>query len=172
MRNLILTGAIALSAALATSALARPMTAVDLATLKRISAPTASPDGRWVVFQLTETAPDSYDRTTGLWLVDRRAKDASPVRVADVAGKNESSPSFGMGGTLFFIADASGSDQIWSINTRSMNRPPFRSPMKRPMLQALNCHLMGAKFSLGATSPVNAQVSAVTPRTRALRRSR
>ncbi len=123
MQNLILPSAIALSAALVTPTLARPMTAVDLATLKRVAAPSASPDGRWVAFQMTETAPEAYDRTTGLWLVDRLAKDAKPVRVADASGKNESAPSFGKDGTLFFISDASGSDQIWSIDTQSMAAP-------------------------------------------------
>ena len=59
MRNLLLTSALALTAALSTPALARPMTEVDLATLKRVAAPTASPDGRWVVFQMTETEAET-----------------------------------------------------------------------------------------------------------------
>src|SRR3546814_1987665 len=46
------------------SDLARPMTEVDLATLKRVAAPTASPDGRWVVFQMTETEDATYKRST------------------------------------------------------------------------------------------------------------
>ena len=91
------------------------MTEVDLATMKRVAAPAASPDGRWVAFQITETAPQTYKRSTGLWLVDRKAKGAQPVRIADVAGKNESSPAFGPDGLLYFISDASGSDQIWRV---------------------------------------------------------
>ncbi|MDP3783417.1 MAG: S9 family peptidase, partial [Sphingopyxis sp.] len=94
MRNHILTSAVALAAALSTPAFARPMTEVDLATLKRVAAPTASPDGRWVVFQMTETEAATYKRATGLWLVDRNAKDAAPVRVADTAEKNETAPAF------------------------------------------------------------------------------
>lgn len=93
MRNHLLSGAAALTAVLsATPAFARPMTEVDLATMKRVAAPAASPDGRWVAFQITETAPESYKRSTDLWLVDRKAKGALPVRIADVASKNESSP--------------------------------------------------------------------------------
>jgi dipeptidyl aminopeptidase/acylaminoacyl peptidase len=124
MRNHLIPSAIALAAILsATPAFARPMTEVDLATLKRVAAPTASPDGRWVVFQMTETAPETYKRSTGLWLVDRKAKDAKPVRIADVAGKNETSPAFHPDGTLFFVSDASGSDQVWRIDTRSLASP-------------------------------------------------
>ena len=33
----------------------RAMTAEDLITLKRVGAPTASPDGKWVIFQQTDT---------------------------------------------------------------------------------------------------------------------
>lgn len=116
MRNLILPSAIALAAALSTPAFARPMTAVDLATLNRVAAPTASPDGRWVVFQMTETAPESYKRSTGLWLVDRNAKNAQPVRVADTPDKNETSPAFHPDGSLYYVSNASGTDQIWRID--------------------------------------------------------
>ncbi len=123
MRNLILTSAITLAAALSAPALARPMTEVDLATLKRVAAPTASPDGRWVVYQMTETAPETYKRSTGLWLVDRNAKDGAPVRVADTAEKNESAPAFHKDGMLFFLSNASGKSQIWRIDLQSMTSP-------------------------------------------------
>lgn len=123
MRNFILPSAIALAAALSAPALARPMTEVDLATLKRVAAPTASPDGRWVVYQMTETAPESYKRATGLWLVDRKAKDGQPVRVADTADKNETAPAFHKDGMLFFLSNASGTSQVWRIDLQSMNTP-------------------------------------------------
>ena len=113
MRNHILTSAIALAAALSTPAFARPMTEIDLATLKRVAAPTASPDGRWVVFQMTETEPKTYKRSTGLWLIDRGAQGAAPVRVADTADKNETAPAFHPDGSLYFISNASGKSQVW-----------------------------------------------------------
>lgn len=118
MRNHILTSAIALAAALSTPAFARPMTEVDLATLKRVAAPTASPDGRWVVFQITETAPETYKRATGLWLVDRNAKDAAPVRVADTADTNETAPTFHPDGSLYFLSNASGKSQVWRVDPK------------------------------------------------------
>ena len=123
MRNLILPSAIALAAALSTPAAARPMTEVDLATLKRVAAPTASPDGRWVVFQMTETAAETYKRSTGLWLVDRNAKDAKPVAIADAAGKNETSPAFHPDGSLYFLSDASGTSQVWRVDPKSAGAP-------------------------------------------------
>lgn len=119
MRNHILCSAAALAVALSAPAFARPMTEVDLATLKRVAAPTASPDGRWVVYQMTETEAETYKRSTGLWLIDRNAKAAAPVRVADTAGKNETAPAFDKDGTLFFISNASGNDQVWRIDPKS-----------------------------------------------------
>lgn len=119
MRNHILCSAIALAAALSTPAFARPMTEVDLATLKRVAAPTASPDGRWVVFQMTETEAETYKRSTGLWLVDRNAKDAKPVAIADTAGKNETAPAFDKDGILYFLSNASGKSQVWRIDPKA-----------------------------------------------------
>jgi dipeptidyl aminopeptidase/acylaminoacyl peptidase len=117
MRNHILISALAL-AALSTPALARPMTEVDLATLKRVAAPTASPDGRWVVFQMTETDAATFKRATGLWLVDRNGKDAAPVRIADTADKNETAPAFHPDGSLYFLSNASGKSQVWRIDPK------------------------------------------------------
>jgi len=119
MRNHLLASAIALAAALSSPAFARPMTEVDLATLKRVAAPTASPDGRWIVYQMTETEAETYKRSTGLWLVDRNAKDAQPVRIADAPGKNETSPAFDKDGALFFLSNASGADQVWRIDPKT-----------------------------------------------------
>lgn len=119
MRHHILTSALALTAALSAPALARPMTEVDLATLNRVAAPTASPDGRWVAYQMTETAQDSYKRSTGLWLVDRDAKNAAPVRVADIADKNESAPAFHPDGSLYFLSNASGKSQVWRVDPKT-----------------------------------------------------
>src|SRR3546814_6855578 len=119
MRNHLLTGAIALTAALSAPAMARPMTEVDLARLKRVAAPAASPDGRWVAFQITETEGETYKRSTGLWLVDRNAKNAKPAPIADTAVKNESSPAFDKDGFLYFLSNASGKDQVWRVDPKA-----------------------------------------------------
>ncbi|PKP98967.1 MAG: peptidase S9 [Alphaproteobacteria bacterium HGW-Alphaproteobacteria-13] len=118
MRNPVLISAFALSAALSAPASARPMTDVDLATLNRVAAPAASADGRWIAFQMTETEGESYQRSTGLWLIDRNARGAEPVRIADTPGKNESDPAFHPDGSLFFLSNSSGSDQVWRIDPK------------------------------------------------------
>jgi dipeptidyl aminopeptidase/acylaminoacyl peptidase len=47
----------------------RPMTHEDLWLMPRVSAPVPSPDGRWVVFSVTESAYDAKDVKTDLWIV-------------------------------------------------------------------------------------------------------
>lgn len=99
-----------------TSALARPMTAEDLATLKRLSAPSVSPNEKWVSFQVTETEQETYDRSTALYLLNLHTPDASPVRVADKPNASEHSPAFSAdGNTLYYLSDASGSEQLWHV---------------------------------------------------------
>ncbi len=95
---------------------AKPMTAQDLATLKRVGAPTISQDENWIAFGVTETDPESYERSTALYLLDLTTPNAAPVRIADKAGASEHSPSFSADGkTLYYLSDASKSEQLWQI---------------------------------------------------------
>src|SRR3546814_17665585 len=68
---------------------------------------------------MTETEADTYKRSTGLWLVDRNAKNAKPAPIADTAGKNESSPAFDKDGFLYFLSNASGKDQVWRVDPKA-----------------------------------------------------
>lgn len=109
----LLTVGTILSAPLAS---ARPMTAVDLATLKRVGAPVVSPDEKWTAFGVTETDPQSYERSTALYLLDLTKPSAAPVRVADKAGASEHDPAFSADGQrLYYLSDASKSEQLWQI---------------------------------------------------------
>ncbi|MEQ1725777.1 MAG: S9 family peptidase [Sphingopyxis sp.] len=111
---------IALTAA--ASAQARPMTADDLATMARVAEPVASPDGRWVVYQQSDTDAASYARTTGLWLVGT-APASQPVRIADIEGANESTPAFSADGRrLYFLSGQSGKDQLWFVDVAADGR--------------------------------------------------
>ena len=100
----------------AQTASARPMTAEDLATLKRVGEPAVSPDQRWTAFSVTETEPENYARSSALYLLDMSAKNSSPVRIADQKGHSEHGPSFSADSkSLYYLSDASGSDQLWRV---------------------------------------------------------
>ena len=98
------------------TAAARPMTAEDLATLKRLGAPDVSPDEKWAAFQVTETEPETYKRSTAIYLLDLYTPNATPIRVADKADASEHSPAFSKDSkALYYLSDASGSEQLWRI---------------------------------------------------------
>jgi dipeptidyl aminopeptidase/acylaminoacyl peptidase len=93
---------------------ARPMTATDLATLRRLAAPTVSPDGRWAAYQLSETDLAANRRSNDLFLIDLGSRGARPVRIASAPDSNEHDPRFSADGRwLYFLSNASGSEQLW-----------------------------------------------------------
>ncbi|WP_417611021.1 prolyl oligopeptidase family serine peptidase [Parasphingorhabdus sp.] len=92
------------------------MTAEDLATLKRMGSVTVSPDEKWAAFDVTETEADSYERSNALYLLALDDPAATPTRVADKPGKSEHSPAFSEDGSLYYLSDASGSEQLWHVD--------------------------------------------------------
>jgi len=96
------------------AAAARPMTVTDLATMRRLGAPTVSPDGRWAAYQVRETDLAANKGRTHLWLLDLSRKGTAPAAIAAPADKNQHDARFsGDGKWLYFLSNASGSDQIW-----------------------------------------------------------
>src|SRR3954452_2409282 len=116
MKKLMLASLAALALAHAPAASARPITATDLATMRRLASPSASPDGRWVVYQLSETDLAANRRRTDLFLVDLTRPDAAPARIASTPDHNEHDPHFSADGRwIYYLSDASGSDQLWRV---------------------------------------------------------
>ncbi len=119
MKTLLLAGFAAL-ALVPSTAIARPMTAVDLASMKRIGAPVASPDGRWLVYQLRETDLAANRGRIDLWLLDISRPGAEAVRIASTPEYNEHDPKFSADGrALYFLSNQSGSDQLWRVDLPS-----------------------------------------------------
>ena len=91
-----------------------PMTAHDLVTVPRLGSPTVDPDGTNAVYSVTETDPDSYERSSALYLRSLIDMDIDPVRL-ELDG---SSAAYGGDVWLYYIADGvAGSDetapQVW-----------------------------------------------------------
>jgi dipeptidyl aminopeptidase/acylaminoacyl peptidase len=62
----LLTAFVAVAAAAQAKA---PITHEAMWLMKRVGSPSVSPDGRWVVFSVTEPAYDDKDQTSDLWIV-------------------------------------------------------------------------------------------------------
>jgi dipeptidyl aminopeptidase/acylaminoacyl peptidase len=113
MKRLLLCG-LAVLALLPTYAAARPMTATDLATMRRVGAPTVSPDGHWLAYQLRETDLAANRGRTDLWLLDLSRPGAQAVKIASTDQFNEAEPHFSSDGRwLYFLTNRGGGDQVW-----------------------------------------------------------
>ena len=112
-----------------TIATARPMTAEDLATLKRMGSVAVSPDEKWAAFDVTETDPESYARSSALYLLALDKPEALPVRIVDKPEKSEHSPAFAEDGSLYYLSDATGSEQLWhsDISATGTTGEPMRA---------------------------------------------
>ena len=105
---------------------AHTMTGQDLVLLQRVAEPAASPDGKWVVWQQTDTDLASYKRTPGLWRI--AAAGGTPERIADLADAGESSPAFSPDGKrLYFLSAKSGSDQLWMLDLAAAGAAPLQA---------------------------------------------
>src|SRR5512143_2511600 len=75
-----------LLAAVAICALAKaPITHEDVWLMKRVGAPTPSPDGKWVVFSVAEPAYDDAKEMADLWIVPADGS-AAPRRLTFTRG--------------------------------------------------------------------------------------
>jgi dipeptidyl aminopeptidase/acylaminoacyl peptidase len=82
-----------LLAALALSAADKqPLTHETMWLMKRVGAPAISPDGKWVVFSVTEPSYDEKEQTSDLWLVPADGS-AAPRRITALKA-GESDPSW------------------------------------------------------------------------------
>ena len=120
MTKTLLLAALIGTTALSTSAIARPMTGTDLATMKRLSGAAASPDGTVVAYQLRETDLEANKGKTDLYMLKLGTPNAQPVQFASKPDKNEHDPAFAPDGkSIFYISNDSGTDQIWRYDIAS-----------------------------------------------------
>src|SRR5262245_12515288 len=70
----------------------RAITHESMWLMKRVGAPVPSPDGKWVVFSVTEPAYDDKDQVTDLWIASTEGKNP-PRRLTSTRG-GESGPAW------------------------------------------------------------------------------
>ena len=101
-----------LAAVAAAVAESHPFTAEDLVTMARLSDPRVSPDGTGVAYVLRTTDLEANKGRKDLWFVG--LDGTAPRRLTTDPG-NETEPRFSADGTLYFISERSGSDQVWRL---------------------------------------------------------
>ncbi len=93
----------------------RGMTFEDVLTLKVVSDPQLSPDGRWIAYVVA--TPDTADNaiTAAVWLV--RADGSTPARRLTAGRKRDTSPRWSPDGArVAFISNREDRAQLWSID--------------------------------------------------------
>ena len=68
-----------------------PLTHETMWQMKRVGAPAISPDGKWVVFSVTEPSYDEKEQTSDLWLVPADGSAAPRKITALKAGESDPS---------------------------------------------------------------------------------
>ncbi|WP_336985281.1 S9 family peptidase [Altererythrobacter aquiaggeris] len=91
----------------------RAMTAQDLVTMPRVAMSSASPDGRKVIYTITRTDPESYERATAIYLQDITRAGTDPVEL-DLSG-DASDLAFASDGQIYFLSSRGegGTSQVW-----------------------------------------------------------
>ncbi len=111
-----------------------PMSAQDLVTMPRVGGPAASADGKFAVYPVTLTDPDTYERTTSHFILDLTHADPRPAPI-DLGG-DASDVSVAADGFVYFLSarpeagsaeDAEeGNNQLWRVamaNGRTSGSP-------------------------------------------------
>ena len=90
----------------------RPFTFEDMMKLKRVGEPVPSPDGKWVVFSVTDVSLEENTKKSHLWIVP--AAGGESRRLNTQSENEEERPRFSPDGTkLIFTSKATDPTQIW-----------------------------------------------------------
>ena len=108
--RLALAATVAAAALVSAPAIARPMTATDMHMMRRLGAPSVSPDGKWAIFTLSTTDLAANKRNNVLHVLDLTKPGSAPRPMTELAGAH--SAVFGADGALWYLAPVKGQDQL------------------------------------------------------------
>ena len=100
-----------------TAVAARAITHEDVWLMKRVGAPSVSPDGRWAVFAVLEPSYDEKAQVTDLWLVSTAGD--TPARKLTAHKGRESAPDWSADSRKIVFAakrDGDDSDQLYLLD--------------------------------------------------------
>ncbi len=96
-----------------------PMSAEDLISTPRLSGPIVTNDGRFAIYQVTQTDAESFERTPSLYLLDLKEPGEAPVSLD--LGLSASSFAFGSDDYLYFLSSEHTDDsqeersRVWKV---------------------------------------------------------
>ncbi len=118
IKHIALAASVAAAALFATPAIARPMTATDMHMMRRLTAPSVSPDGRYAVFALSTTDLAANKRNNVVHILDLKAKGAAPQPLAGLT-QGAHDAVFSADGAIWYLAPVDGQDQLFRMTIGS-----------------------------------------------------
>lgn len=109
------------SSTASSTAASRTITHEDLWLMRRVGAPQPSPDGKWVVASITESAYDPKAQVSDLWLIPTSGSDGRKSRRLTGTAGGEGGVAWSPDGTrLAFSAkrDGDDTDQLYLLDLR------------------------------------------------------
>jgi dipeptidyl aminopeptidase/acylaminoacyl peptidase len=102
----------------------RPMTFLDMRTLRTVSAPTPSPSGDWLLYVMSTPDWQEAKSQTDLYLVSTKEGVSSTRQMTFTTEKNESSPRWARDGrAFFFLSNREAPQSAQTRNQLYMMRP-------------------------------------------------
>src|SRR6202040_4247944 len=96
-----------------------PFTFEDMMKFKRVDEPVPSPDGKWVVFSVTDVDLEANTKISHLWIVPPSGGESKRLRETP---NHEERPRFSPDGTrLIWTSKATDPTQIWMCDFNSEN---------------------------------------------------
>ena len=112
-KRFALAASVAAAALISTPAVARPMTATDMHMMRRVGAPSVSPDGRYAIFSLSTTDLAANKRNNVVHILDLKTKGAPQPVAGLTQGAHDAV--FGGDGAIWYLAPAGGQDQLFRM---------------------------------------------------------
>jgi dipeptidyl aminopeptidase/acylaminoacyl peptidase len=114
IKRIVLAASVAAAALTSTPAVARPMTATDMHMMRRLGAPSVSPDGRYAIFSLSTTDLAANKRNNLVHILDLKANGAAPQPLAGLT-QGAHDAVFGADGAVWYLASVDGQDQLFRM---------------------------------------------------------
>lgn len=96
----------------------RPMTVEDLYKFKRVADPQISPDGKQVIYQVTDVNLDANKTSTSLWIA--ATDGSSSPRQLTTSGKRDAHPRWSPDGSrILFESNRNGSTQLYALDLKN-----------------------------------------------------